>query len=299
MATPDRVAVIGMGAVGTLLAGHLAAVGRPILACGRAPITSISLTTDGESHAYPVEWTDDPDDLVGIRWALLATKVHDTATGAEWLAALGDGGRLIAAQNGVDHRRRLAPLTRAAVVPMLVYVNAERTGPGQVRARATGRGVIVPDDPTGREAAALFAPTDLGVETVADFRTAAWEKLLGNATANPLTALTGRRVEVLREPEVARLAGDLLDETVAVATAEGADLADGTAVRVLDWLQALPPDAGTSMLHDRVAGRPLEHDALLGSVVRGGDRHGIPTPAARAVLALLSALPTGAAAGRS
>jgi hypothetical protein len=140
--------------------------------------------------------------------------------------------------------------------------------------------------------AALFTSSELTVETVADFHTAAWEKLLSNVTANPLTALTGRRAEVLREPAVARPALDLLNETVSVAGAEGARLCDDAAARMLDWLQALPPTASTSMLQDRQAGRPSEHNGLLGPVVEGGIRHAIPTPASRTILALLSALPT-------
>lgn len=292
MPAPDPVAVIGIGAVGTLLAGHLAAAGHPILACGRTPISEITLTTDSRSRSYPVRWTETPDDLRHVPWTVLATKVHHTPATTDWLATLDRGRCLIVAQNGVDHHQRLSPLTNATVVPMLVYVNAERTGVGQVRARATGRDIVVPDDPAGRRVAALFASSDLTVETVADFHTAAWEKLLSNVTANPLTALTGRRAEVLREPAIAQLALDLLNETAAVARAEGAHLADDAAGRMLDWLRVLPPTASTSMLQDRQAGRPSEHDGLLGPVVKGGIRHAIPTPASRTILTLLSALPT-------
>ena len=128
----DPVAVIGMGAVGTLPAGTLAAAGHPILACGRAPLASVTVTTDAGSTSYPVTWTDEPGDLDGVRWAVLATNIHDTAATAGWLDALGPGQCLLAVQNGVGHRERLAPLTRAAVVPVLVYVNAERTGRGCV-----------------------------------------------------------------------------------------------------------------------------------------------------------------------
>jgi 2-dehydropantoate 2-reductase len=189
----DPVAVIGMGAVGTLPAGTLAAAGHPILACGRAPLASVTVTTDAGSTSYPVTWTDEPGDLDGVRWAVLATNIHDTAATAGWLDALGPGQCLLAVQNGVGHRERLAPLTRAAVVPVLVYVNAERTGRGCVRARVTGRGLVLPGDPPRRCAAGLFCGSGLAAETVADFRTAAWEKLLSNVTANPLTALTGPR----------------------------------------------------------------------------------------------------------
>jgi 2-dehydropantoate 2-reductase len=297
MPEADPVAVIGMGAVGTLLAGALAATGHPILACGRARLTSITVTTDTGGASYPVTWTDQPGDLRGVRWTVLATKIHDTAAAAGWLAALSPGQCLLAAQNGVSHRARLAPLTSATVVPVLVYVNAERTGRGCVRARITGRGLVLPDDAPGRSAASLFSGSALAVETAADFRTAEWEKLLSNVTANPLTALTGRRAEVLREPPVAALAMDLLQETVAVARAEGASLPDDAAPDMLGWLQALPPGATSSMLQDRQAGRRLEHDGLLGPVVDGGSRHHIPTPASKAVLGLLSALPAASPQG--
>lgn len=46
MPEADPVAVIGMGAVGTLLAGALAAAGHPILACGRERLASITGTTN-------------------------------------------------------------------------------------------------------------------------------------------------------------------------------------------------------------------------------------------------------------
>ena len=50
------------------------------------------------------------------------------------------------------------------------------------------------------------------------------------------------------------------------------------------------PEAGTSMLYDRLAGRPLEHEALTGALVEAADRHGIPVPVNRTLLALLSAV---------
>ena len=164
---------------------------------------------------------------------MLATKIHDTAAASGWLAALEPGQCLLVAQNGVGHRERLAPLTQATVVPVLVYVNAERTGRGCVRARVTGRGLVMPEDAPGRRAADLFSGSELAAETVADFRTAEWEKLLSNVTANPLTALTGRRAEVLREPPVAELAMDLLREAIEILASGWLTVAESVAVRTL------------------------------------------------------------------
>jgi 2-dehydropantoate 2-reductase len=212
---------------------------------------------------------------------------------AHWLEVLRPGGAVLAAQNGVDHRARIEPMTAAAVVPALVYFNCERTGLGEVRVTRMGRGMVVPDDEAGRAALALFDGGGLEVEAVDDFPTAAWEKLLTNVMANPLGALTGRPIEVLTDPAVSALAMDLALETVRVAQAEGTAVTAQHARDVLEWLVSIPGHLSSSMLQDRVAGRVMEHQGLLGPVVTLGQRHGIPTPLTKAVLTLLDALPVG------
>ena len=55
-------------------------------------------------------------------------------------------------------------------------------------------------------------------------------------------------------------------------------------------LMTFPPDAGTSMYFDRLAGRPLEIEAITGAIVAAAERHNIPTPLNRALLTLLRAV---------
>ncbi|OIV35419.1 hypothetical protein BIV57_21755 [Mangrovactinospora gilvigrisea] len=314
------VAVVGVGAVGTAVGVALADGGRTVVACGGSSVLDgLSVQVDGEGrgdgeataggdgtrggdgdggpHRHRVRWLRDPGQQPppgGPALVVLAVKAHQTAAAAPWLRALaGPDAPVLVVQNGVEHRQRLAPLVPPGtpVVPALMYLNAERTGPGRATARRTGgRGLVVPDDAAGRAVAALFAGSFLNAETAADFRTAAWRKLLTNVAGNPITALTGRRVEVFREPAVGDLLLALLEEAAAVGRAEGAALPADAPAEALTWLRALPPGAPSSMLQDRLAGRELEHEALLGPVVRGGDAHGVPVPVARAVQALVAAL---------
>lgn len=288
-ADPETIAVIGAGAVGCMLAAHLAGGGHHVLLCSRSPLSQVAMTLDGETVKHNVAWAGMPAEFAPMRFAVLATKIHQTLGVAGWLGALPSGAILLAAQNGVDHSARLSSLTAAAVVPAVVYPNAERTGPGQVLVRRTGRGLLVPDDEAGRAVVELFAGCGLSVEAAADFSSAAWKKLMVNIVSNPLTALTGRRAEVLHEPAIAALGLGLALEVAAVARAEGASLTDVEAAEVLPFLQGLPLTTPSSMLQDRLAGREMEHQGLLGPVVTLGTRHGVPTPLARAVLALLEA----------
>jgi 2-dehydropantoate 2-reductase len=98
-----------------------------------------------------------------------------------------------------------------------------------------------------------------------------------------------RRIGVLREPDLKELARGLVTEAIAVGQAAGAELGNEDFARVLEAPNRLSPLAGTSMLYDRLAGRPLEHEYITGAVVRAAERHGVPVPLNRAILALLRA----------
>jgi 2-dehydropantoate 2-reductase len=105
-----------------------------------------------------------------------------------------------------------------------------------------------------------------------------------------------QRQAVLRRDDIQALCIAILDEAVAVAKADGARLADDEAASVVAKLMTYPPEAGTSMYFDRLAGRPIEAEALTGAIVAAGERHGIAVPLNRALLALLRAISDASAA---
>jgi 2-dehydropantoate 2-reductase len=111
-----------------------------------------------------------------------------------------------------------------------------------------------------------------------------WVKLIGNVAFNPISALTGATlVEMARHPEVSRLARDVMTEAAAVASRLGVELPIS-----IDQRMAGAEKVGehkTSMLQDLEAGRPMEHEAVVGAVVEIGERLDVPMPATRAVYA--------------
>ena len=146
------------------------------------------------------------------------------------------------------------------------------------------------DDPDGRAFAELLAGTTMRVLFSDDFATLAWRKLLINSVANPVTALTLLRQAVFRRDDVRELCMAILGEGVAVGRADGAHLAPDEAEQTMSLLLTYPPEAGTSMYFDRLAGRPFEVEALTGAIVAAGDRLDIPTPLNRLLLTLLRAI---------
>ncbi len=292
------VAVVGLGSVGGVAAGCLAAAGRhDVIACTRRPLERLILERPQGANMIAVELPlralTDPAQAEPTDWVLLCTKTHQTAATAPWLERLcRPSTRVAVLQNGIDHVARVAPLAQgAAVVPVIVYYNGERLAPDRVRLRqGSVEDVAVADDAAGRAFAALLDGTPLRVLLSENFATLAWRKLLINAVANPITTLTLQRQAVLRRPDVQELCRAILDEAVEVARAEGTKLGDDEPARALATLFTFSGELGTSMYFDRLAGREIEVEALTGVIVAKAARHGIAAPLNGALLTLLRAV---------
>jgi 2-dehydropantoate 2-reductase len=288
------VAVVGLGSIGGVAAGCLVAAGRhDVVACVHRPIERLTLERADGPVEIKLRALTDPSEAKAVDWVLLCTKTYQTEAAAPWLKRLCTRSTRVAVlQNGIGHAARVAPLADgAAVLPVIVYYNGERLAPDRVRLRqGSDQDLAVANDDAGRGFARLLDGTSLRVLLSDDFATLIWRKLLINTVANPITALTLRRQEVLRRPDVQELCHAILAEAVAVACAEGAKLADDEPARAMATLFTFSGELGTSMYFDRLAGRRLEVDALTGAIVAAGARHGIATPLNSALLTLLRAI---------
>ena len=125
---PERkaVAVIGLGSIGGITAGLLAALDRyDILACVRRPIERLIVERADGTIDVAIPCLTDPAQAKPVDWVLVCTKTQDTPSSAPWLQRLcGPNTRVAALQNGITHAERLAPFVgHATVVPTIVYYN--------------------------------------------------------------------------------------------------------------------------------------------------------------------------------
>jgi 2-dehydropantoate 2-reductase len=306
--TSDRktIAVVGLGSIGGIITGLLCAADRhDVVACVRRPINHLTVERADGAIEVPLRAVSDPEQATRVDWVLLCTKTQDTSASAPWLERLcGPQTRVAVLQNGIGHAEKLAPLVgETTVVPTIVYYNGERLAPDRVRFRRAGEyEFAVADDAGGQAFERLLEGTATRVLRSADFTTLAWRKLLINAVANPITALTLQRQAVFRRDDVHALCLSILEEATAAGRADDAQLAADEPAQIMKTLLTYPAEAGTSMYFDRLAGRPLEADALTGAIVAAGARHGVPTPLNGLLLTLLRATSDGlakAAATRS
>ena len=265
-----RVAVLGLGAIGTLVARTLD--GRVALSCvdrTKAPLNGNVETVD---------------------IAVVATKSQGTAWAAETAKrVLAKDGTVLTIQNGLGHRERLATvLGDDRVAVGVIYVGAalegddlRTTGPGRVE---LGRA------PHVDELAAALAAGGMTATVVDDPWPAVWRKLVGNAAVNPVSALVGVTNGELLEHLASRIVDAAAREAARVASAEGVPIADDEALRIWRTMAEVTSANRSSMLQDVRSGRPTEIDWINGEVVRRGRRHGVRTPVNEALLQLVEVL---------
>ena len=286
-----EIAIVGVGAIGGVMAAALEAAGHDVILCARAGFGELVLHQPSGFRRVKARIVQSPREVTVTPWVVLATKAHQVTGAAAWLATLcGPTTTVAIVQNGVEHEQRVSPYCDgAALVPVVIECRADRVSSGHVLQR-TPADLVVPDSDGGRRFVALLAGSDVRATVVEDFVTAVWRKLCVNVAGGAITALTDKPVGVIRRPDVAEVARELIRECIRVGRATGAHLDDELADTILTSMIDGPPEAETSMLADRRARKLLEVDARNGAVVRIGARHGIPTPINRAFTALLAAI---------
>ena len=177
---PQRIAIIGPGAIGGSLAAHMIALGKHDVAlAARTPFEVLSLELEDGSKLESRPTFASPDmKHEPFDWVCISTKAYDVAGTVEWLRSLvGPSTKVAVVQNGVEHRERFRDHVPAErLLPVMIDLPAERVAPGIVRQRRLGV-VRVPAEPLGREFVSLFEGTRIDAKVAADFTTVAWHKL--------------------------------------------------------------------------------------------------------------------------
>jgi len=216
------------------------------------------------------------------------TTVVSTQNGIPWWYFQGFGG----AAEGI-HLERIDPggvicsaIEARRVVGSIVYFSTEISEPGVVQHIEGNRISIGEPDGTRsdrcRRIAEALVASGLRCPITTHIRQEIWVKILGNASLNPVSALTRATLgQMVRDPGVSQVIRNIMQEVEAVSRKLGMELPVS-----IDQRMAGAEKVGehrTSMLQDLEANRPMELEALVGSVVELGERLGLPMAYTRTI----------------
>ncbi|GAC1308973.1 MAG: 2-dehydropantoate 2-reductase [Vulcanimicrobiaceae bacterium] len=286
-----NVAIVGAGALGTLVAAALAAE-CDVRMLVRDPLAERTIAARGGVNVVgdairAVGVTRDPRALRDVALVIVAVKTYATVDAlAPLRGVLRSDAAVLSLQNGIDAaahvQRALGRRSRIALGPTTEA--ATWLEPGCVRRAARGRtyiGWAAGHDPGAAPDAfaALFTRCGLDASVARPIEPFAWAKLVVNAAINPASALAGVcNGALLERPELRVRAAALAREAYAVAQAEHIALPFTDAVAEAERVMALTAANRSSMLQDLERGRPTEIASISGAIVRRAARHRIAVP---------------------
>lgn len=312
-----RFAVVGAGAIGGWLAARLALAGEDVAVVARGEtlrrigVHGIELSAGARSERAAVRASASAADLGAHDVVLLAVKAPALPALAPMLRPLLHEGTLVLnAGNGLPWwyfhppGQPCAGLRLRSVDPdgvldatfpfhqvlgLSVFASCRCPGPGIVRHDAGGR--LLLGEPAGGRSARVEALAQrlqragLDAQASEDIRRDIWVKLLGNACFNPVSLLTGAPTDrMIDEPQLHALFVRMMEEAIAVGGRLGLRLQVDPLQRIA---QARSLGAiKTSMLQDLEARRPVELEAILGSLFECAAAVAMPATTLASVLAL-------------
>ncbi len=313
-----RICIFGAGAIGGYMGAKLAKAGAQVSLVARGPhlaamqAKGLTLIDEEGSFTVPVRASSDPAELGPQDYLVITLKAHSVPAvvpamqpliGPETTVVMGvngvpwwyfhgvagplEGTRLASVDPGGVQWDGIGP---DRVLGCVVYPAAEVVEPGTVRHIEGNRFSLGEPDGSKSERAARLAEalTAAGLKAPVRprIRDEIWVKLWGNLSFNPISALTTATLDVLcTDPGTRAVAREMMVEAQVIAEKLGVKFPIDVDRRI-DGGAAVGAHR-TSMLQDLDAGRPMEIDALVGSVQELGRLTGTPTPTIDTVLALV------------
>jgi 2-dehydropantoate 2-reductase len=216
------------------------------------------------------------------------TTVVSTQNGIPWWYFQGFGGEWEGIRlERVDPGGVISAAIEAkSVVGSIIYFATEISEPGVIHHTEGNR--ITLGEPDGsrsdriRSIAEALIASGFKCPVTARIRHEIWVKVLGNASFNPVSALTrATLVQIARDPGTSSVIRNIMQEVEAVSHKLGMELPISIDQRVAGAEKV--GEHKTSMLQDLEAGRPMELEALVGAVVEIGERVGLPMTCTRTV----------------
>ena len=292
----NKIAVMGAGAVGCYYGAVLARSGREVTLIARPQHVEaihragLRLQTASSDELVKVKTSVAAEGIRGAQLVLFSVKSTDTeAAGKAMAPFLERDAAILTLQNGVDNAERLAQTLGREVIPAVVYVAVEMAGPGHVRHHGRGE-LVIGTSAASKAIVDAFKAAGVQVDISDNVMGALWAKLIVNSAYNALSAITqlpyGRLVQNAGIPEVM---GDVVDECLAVASADGVNVPGDMHETVRRIAQTMPGQY-SSTAQDLARKKKTEIEHLNGFVVSKGQALGVPTPVNRLLLALVQSL---------
>ncbi|MGN0332563.1 MAG: ketopantoate reductase family protein [Lachnospiraceae bacterium] len=288
----NNVGIIGAGSVGSVLISQLYPTYGDnfyLLASGER---AERLRTNGLSindHTFHPQIYSDASQNISLDLLIIAVKSYSLNSVIEDIRPLINKETIILPLlNGItatDTLQKNFPDNRV-LYGVMIRTDAHRTGhkvyyitPGEVQ---LGYAYNNPPAPEVKEIRECLVDAGINANIYEDMKKIQWRKWMlntgGGQAAVEIGVECGYFEQVDEIVEIIRLC---MNEILELAKAEHVNITKQDRDEIIEFLVGYPAHKKMSMLQDVEAGRPIEIEEYAGTVIRLGEKHGIPTPANR------------------
>jgi len=285
-----KIAILGIGAIGTAIANQLAKhSAHELYLYNRSARPDLSIKVNGQASLIKTPVQTSFDEIPNLDWLIICLKEHQFEAALPTLHKLVNQAQQIAViRNGLRHKAPLLDIVaEERILECLIDCPTQPLGNGVYEQLRPGI-IRAPQSDLGAAFKGLFNTNEMQVVLSDDFKTESWKKLCESAALGAILCLSGETCWIFEDERLQRLYADLLNESITVARADGAKIEEGFDEQMLKKLLAYPPHKGSSMLTDRLNGRAIELGAKNGIISKVAKEQGTATPLNDLVVALLS-----------
>jgi 2-dehydropantoate 2-reductase len=300
-----KIAVVGPGAMGCLIAGFLKLKTKEDIwlidkyeeRAGRIKNSSIRIEGMSGAHQVKIDAASSAKEIGLCNLVIVCVKSYSTEEACKDIKELvGEDTHVLTLQNGIGNVQILNDhFGEEKVIAGVTNHGATLLGVGHTRHAGKGDTIIGKSDGklSGalKEVSAILSKAGFETKISKDIDSVIWSKLVINVGINALTAITrlnnGRLVE-FEEPRT--LLRSAVQEAVKIVKRKRIKLAYDDPIQKAESVCKATGGNVSSMLQDVLNKKRTEIDFINGAIVRQGKSLGIPTPVNEALTNLVKTI---------
>jgi 2-dehydropantoate 2-reductase len=292
-----RITIVGAGGIGGYFGGRLALAGNDVTFIARGTHLEAILRNGlivksfmGEFTIKPAKATANIEAVKNADLVIICTKAWQIKEIAQQIAPLiGEETMILPLQNGVLSTEELAEfIPRENIIGGLCRIFSKIESPGVINHLGIDPTIVfaeLDNVQTERTSWLKYTFESAGLTNIwsEDIQADLWKKFLMICSSGLLAVTKTNYGELRSVPETRTLLHEMFTEIYNVAIAYGVNLSESIVEKTMKAIDTFPPESTSSLTRDVWEGKPSEIEYQNGTVVRLGEKYGIPTPINRFV----------------
>lgn len=280
MDTKTQIGILGVGAIGTVIACYLQEnPSHELFYFSRTKKDNLSLITSQITYNIPIKTHTSISKTHQLDWLIICLKAHQYEAAKHWfLKLIQPNTRVVVIRNGLHLKQPMLSFTSEEnILECVIDCPTEQTKNGYYKTIKTPS-LTIPENTIANAFEFLFNTSEIDILQVSDFKTQSWKKLCESATLGAILCLRNNTCKIFKSESVQKQYKNLITETIKVAIADGAKIEADFSEKIRAKILNYPDTKGSSMLNDLRNHKPLELEAKNGIISQLGKRYKIETP---------------------